>query len=264
MLQGLLIPSADNLAPVVAKWDAGSEAALVAKMNATAAAFGMHATHYADAGGVSASTTSTAADQLRLAEIAAGNPVLMSIVRQPQVAFPNDPQLLTNYNSLLGRDGIVGIKTGSTSAAGGCFMFAADGKADGHPDPGARRGARRQRPALDRRRPARRPVPDRTGPGRRCTRSPRCRPGRSSLMSPTAWGRSVAVKTAKPVSILHVGPASVHLSVAASGKPLAAGLPAGTQVATVTVTGGGQVQTVAAVTDQPITGPSRRWRVERR
>ena len=65
------------------------------------------------------------------------------------------------------------------------------------------------------------------------------------------------------MTILHVGPTSVRLSVAASGKPLAVGLPAGTRVATVTVNGGGQVQTVAAVTDQPITGPSRRWRVER-
>jgi hypothetical protein len=79
-----------------------------------------------------------------------------------------------------------------------------------------------------------------------------------------AWGQAVAVKTVKPVSILHVGPASVQLSVAASGKPLATALPAGTQVATVTVKGGGQVQTVAAVTEQPITGPSWRWRIERR
>ncbi len=263
VLQGLLIPSADNLAPVAAKWDVGSETALVAKMNATAAGFGMHATHYADAAGVSASTTSTAADQLRLAEIAVGNPVLMSIVRQRQVVFPNDPQLLTNYNSLLGRDGIVGIKTGSTSAAGGCFMFAADGKADGHPIQvlGVVLGVN-ARPLI--------------GAGLHAGHSliaPALASVHSATAVPagtvvahvtTAWGQSVAVKTAKPVSILHVGPASVHLSVAASGKPLAAGLPAGTQVATVTVTGGGQAQTVAAVTDQPITAPSWRWRVERR
>ncbi len=36
LLEGLLIPSADNLAPVVARWDAGSQAAFVARMNATA------------------------------------------------------------------------------------------------------------------------------------------------------------------------------------------------------------------------------------
>jgi hypothetical protein len=33
-------------------------------------------------------------------------------------------------------------------------------------------------------------------------------------------------------------------------------------VATVTVDAGGQVQTVAGVTDQRIAGPSRRWRIE--
>ena len=30
-----------------------------------------------------------------------------------------------NHNRLLGRDGVVGIKTGWTGAAGGCMMFAA-------------------------------------------------------------------------------------------------------------------------------------------
>lgn len=261
VLEGLLIPSADNLAVAAATWDAGSPAAFVAKMNATAAAFGMHATHYAEPAGVSASTKSTAADQLRLAEVAAGNPVLMSIVRQTQVVFPNDPQVLTNYNHLLGQDGIVGIKTGSTQAAGGCFMFAADGKADGQPvqvlgvvlgvnaspliASGLHAGQTLIRPALAGLHPV--------------TAVPA---GTVVAHVTDAWGGSVAVKTAKPVTILHVGPASVHLSVAASGKRLAVGLPAGSQVATVTVNNGGQLQRVAAVTDQPITGPSRWWRVK--
>ena len=44
LLEGLLIPSADNLAPVVARWDAGSQAAFVTRMNALAASLGMRAT----------------------------------------------------------------------------------------------------------------------------------------------------------------------------------------------------------------------------
>jgi D-alanyl-D-alanine carboxypeptidase (penicillin-binding protein 5/6) len=262
LLQGLLIPSADNLAPVVARWDAGSQAAFVAKMNAAAAALDMHATHYADPAGVSASTTSTAADQLRLAQVVAANPVLMSIVRQPQLVFPNDPQLLTNYNSYLGRDGIVGIKTGATSAAGGCFMFAADGTAGGHPVEvlGVVLGVTAT-PLIA---SALHTGQSLIGPALAGLHPVTALPAGTVVAHVAdAWGRSVAVSTAKPVTIMHVGPTSVRLSLVASGKPLAVGLPAGTRVATVTVNGGGQVQTVAAVIDQPITGPSRRWRVER-
>jgi D-alanyl-D-alanine carboxypeptidase (penicillin-binding protein 5/6) len=263
VLQGLLIPSADNLAPVAARWDAGTEPAFVAKMNAGAAAIGMHATHYADPAGVSSSTTSTAADQLRLAEVAAGNPVLMSIVGQRQLEFPNDPQLLNNYNSLLGRDGIVGIKTGSTLAAGGCFMFAANGEAGGHPVQvlGVVLGVN-ARPLLASGLHAGQSL---IAPALAAVHAVTAVPAGTIVAHVTdAWGRPVAVRTARPVSILHVGPAAVHLSVAPSGHPLAVGLPAGTQVATLTANAGGHVQTVAAVTDQPITGPSWRWRLERR
>jgi D-alanyl-D-alanine carboxypeptidase (penicillin-binding protein 5/6) len=262
VLQGLMIPSADNLAPVAARWDARSEAAFIARMNATAAALGMHDTHYADPAGVSASTRSTAADQLRLAEVAAENPVLMSIVRQRQLVFPNSPELLNNYNRLLGRNGVVGIKTGSTSAAGGCFMFAADGKADGRPVQvlGVVLGVT-SLPLIASALHAGQAL---IGPALAGLHPVTALPAGTVVGHVTdAWGGSVAVRTEKPVSILHVGPVSVHLSVAPSGKRLTAGLPAGTQVATVTVSGGGQVQRVAAVTDEPITGPSRRWRVER-
>ncbi len=262
LLQGLLIPSADNLAPVAAGWDAGSQAAFVAKMNAAAAALDMHATHYADPAGVSAATRSTAGDQLRLAEVAAGNAVLMSIVRQPQLVFPNDPQLLTNYNSFLGRDGIVGIKTGATSAAGGCFMFAANGAAGGHPVQvlGVVLGVTAS-PLIT---SALRAGQTLIGPALAGLHPVTALPAGTVVAHVTdAWGRSVAVSTDKPVTILHVGPASLRLSLAPSGKRPAVGLPAGTRVATVTVNGGGQVQSVAAVTDEPITGPSRRWRVER-
>lgn len=261
LVEGLLIPSADNLAPVAARWDARTQAAFVAKMNAAAAAFGMHATHYAEPAGVSASTTSTAADQLRLAEVAAGNPVLMSIVRQPSLVFPNDPQLLTNYNGLLGRNGIVGIKTGATSAAGGCFMFAADRETGGHLVQviGVVLGVTAS-PLIASALHAGEAL---IGPAVAGLHPVTALPAGTVVAHVTdAWGRPVAVSTAKPVTILHIGPVSVRLSVAAAGKPLAVGLPAGTQVATVTVNNGGQVQTVGAVTDQRISGPSRRWRVE--
>ena len=48
-LQALLLPSANNMAAILARWDAGSVPAFVRKMNANAAALGMVSTHYADA-----------------------------------------------------------------------------------------------------------------------------------------------------------------------------------------------------------------------
>ena len=52
VLGGLLIHSADNYADLLARWDAGSEAAFVAKMNADAAKLGMTSPHFADPSGV--------------------------------------------------------------------------------------------------------------------------------------------------------------------------------------------------------------------
>jgi D-alanyl-D-alanine carboxypeptidase (penicillin-binding protein 5/6) len=37
-----------------------------------------------------------------------------------------------NYNTLLGQDGIIGLKTGSDTAAGGCVLLAAWAQVRGH------------------------------------------------------------------------------------------------------------------------------------
>src|SRR5207302_1228456 len=47
-LQALLLPSANNIAPVLARWDSGSAARFVAHMNATARLLGMTRTRYTD------------------------------------------------------------------------------------------------------------------------------------------------------------------------------------------------------------------------
>ena len=129
-LQALLIPSGDNIAALLAQWDAGSESAFVAQMNTEAAHLGLHHTHYADASGVSPATVSTAVDQTRLAEVAMANPTFASIVALPQVSLPV-AGLTYNVNSQVTHDSFIGIKTGWTPAAGGCFLFAAQRPVDG-------------------------------------------------------------------------------------------------------------------------------------
>lgn len=123
-LEAMLIPSGNNIAALLADWDAGSQPAFVRKMNAQARALGMRDTRYADASGVSSATVSTASDQFRLTVGALGLPDFRQIVAMPQVRLPT-AGLTYNVNYALGHDGIVGVKTGSSPQAGGCLVFSA-------------------------------------------------------------------------------------------------------------------------------------------
>jgi len=123
-LEAMLIPSGNNIASLLARWDAGSEGAFVAKMNAQARSLGLRQTRYADASGADPATVSTAADQFRLTLRALQIPAFRQIVAMPQVTLPV-AGLAYNINAALGHDGIVGVKTGSSSKAGGCLAFAA-------------------------------------------------------------------------------------------------------------------------------------------
>jgi D-alanyl-D-alanine carboxypeptidase (penicillin-binding protein 5/6) len=123
-LEALLLPSADNMAWILARWDAGRQGAFVARMNATARTLGMNGTSYTDPSGLDPSTTSTAADQVRLGMAAMHVPALAAIVAMPTAVVPV-AGVIRNTNTLLGQDGIAGLKTGSTQAGGGCLLVAA-------------------------------------------------------------------------------------------------------------------------------------------
>ena len=123
-LEALLLPSANNIAAVLARWDAGSQAAFVARMNAAARSLGMTHTRYTDPSGYDDGTVSTAADQVRIVARAMQLPVFASIVATPSVTLPVAGTVHTT-DALLGHAGFAGVKTGSDNAAGGCFAFAA-------------------------------------------------------------------------------------------------------------------------------------------
>ncbi len=132
LLGGLLVHSADNYADLLARWDAGSIPAFVAKMNTTAAALGMQQTHFDDASGISAKSVSTASDILKVAAPDMATPVIASIVDNNSVTLPVAGTLAT-YTPLLGLDGIVGVKSGYTDAAGGCDVVAVIRPVHGRP-----------------------------------------------------------------------------------------------------------------------------------
>jgi D-alanyl-D-alanine carboxypeptidase (penicillin-binding protein 5/6) len=123
-LQALMLASADNMAQILARWDAGSVPAFVAKMNATAKQLGMAHTHYTDPSGFDRGTTSNAADQIRLAGTTMKMGSFARIVATRSAVIPVAGHIV-NVNALLGQDGVVGIKTGSMRASGGCLLFAA-------------------------------------------------------------------------------------------------------------------------------------------
>jgi D-alanyl-D-alanine carboxypeptidase (penicillin-binding protein 5/6) len=124
LLEALLLPSADNIADRLGVWDAGSDPAFVARMNATARALGLLHTHYADASGLDPRSRSTAADQARLASDLMALPVVRAIVVHPSLPFPV-AGTVPNYNPALGTDGIVGVKSGFTPQAQGCLAVSA-------------------------------------------------------------------------------------------------------------------------------------------
>jgi D-alanyl-D-alanine carboxypeptidase (penicillin-binding protein 5/6) len=123
-LMAILLPSANNVAMLVARQVSGSVASFVAEMNRTAHALGMSHTTYTDPSGYDDGTVSTALDQLRLAQVVAKDETLAAMMATRTYWLPVAGEV-TNTNALLGHDGFVGMKTGSHRAAGGCLMFRA-------------------------------------------------------------------------------------------------------------------------------------------
>jgi serine-type D-Ala-D-Ala carboxypeptidase (penicillin-binding protein 5/6) len=131
LLDGLLVHSANNLADTLARWDAGTVPAFVAKMNQAAATLGMDQTHYADPSGFDQGSQSTAGDLLKVAAPDMGNPTFAGIVKMTSTTLPVAGTIST-YTPLLGFQGVIGVKSGFTSAAGGCDVVAVFRQAHGH------------------------------------------------------------------------------------------------------------------------------------
>jgi D-alanyl-D-alanine carboxypeptidase (penicillin-binding protein 5/6) len=132
LLEGLLVHSANNFADTLARWDAGSIPAFVAKMNSTAAQLGMDHTHYADPSGFDEGSQSTARDLLKVAGLDMMNPTFAGIVKMSSVTLPVAGTIST-YTPWLGFQGVIGVKSGFTTAAGGCDVVAVMRMVHGQP-----------------------------------------------------------------------------------------------------------------------------------
>jgi D-alanyl-D-alanine carboxypeptidase (penicillin-binding protein 5/6) len=125
MLQMLMIPSGNNAARLLARWDSDNKT-FVAKMNAAAKKLGMSKSTYTDPSGLQKTTVSTATDQIKLAKKVMQNDVFRSIVAMAKADIPGLDKTIYNNNDLLVKQvGVIGLKTGSSTPAGGNLVWAA-------------------------------------------------------------------------------------------------------------------------------------------
>lgn len=124
LLEGMMLPSANNMADTLAIWAYGSMNEYVKQANIVLAGWGLEDTKVADASGFSPNTVSTPSDLIKIGQRALSNDSLKAIVSEKSAVLPVAGEV-RNLNSLLDEKGVVGIKTGNTDEAGGCLLFAA-------------------------------------------------------------------------------------------------------------------------------------------
>ncbi|GAA2320029.1 hypothetical protein GCM10010234_78290 [Streptomyces hawaiiensis] len=129
-LESILIASANNIARLLARWDAGSEKGFVQKMNDAAKDLGMKNTTYTDPSGLNNTTVSTAVDQVKLAKAAMEQPAFREVAAMMSYVDYKGTKH-DNWNRLVGSNDVTGIKTGTTTSALGNLVFAAKKDVDG-------------------------------------------------------------------------------------------------------------------------------------
>lgn len=125
MLAATLIASANDAATALAVHSAGSIAKFVVRMNAEAASLGLSDTHYSNPSGIfDRDNGSSAWDVADLSRHVLEKPLLRRLVGRRAYQSGND--LFVSRNRLLwSYHGAIGVKTGSTTAAGNCLAVAA-------------------------------------------------------------------------------------------------------------------------------------------
>jgi serine-type D-Ala-D-Ala carboxypeptidase (penicillin-binding protein 5/6) len=261
LLEALLIASGNNIAPILASYDSGSTAAFVAKMNITARRLGMTSTAYTDPSGLLPTTVSTAADQTILAQTAMTLPAFAHIVSLSSVDLPV-AGTVASFDTMLGKDGFVGLKTGSDSDSGGCFAFADQRKIDGRVVTiygtvlGQDEGTELTAPLLAAAFTASQRLADSVAGGVEVR--PIVAAGTPVEVVTNAQGHQVAVRATSSLSSFGWGGMTLPLAVAV--KPVGRNLKAGQAIAT--VSGGRPAAVVVAEAGATMPALTMRWRLK--
>jgi D-alanyl-D-alanine carboxypeptidase (penicillin-binding protein 5/6) len=256
-LQAILLPSANNMADSVAIWSFGSMENYHAYANKMLQRMGFKQTVVAtDASGFSPDSKSTPSELVRLGEFAMNKPVVAEIVAQPTATIPVHG-VIYSANSRLGLDGIIGIKTGLTDQAGGCFLFAANYTIEGQKvmligaimgEPTLRGALTESEPLLKSAKPY------------------------FSIKTPIKAGETFATVTTKWQSTANVVAQKDVSIVAWNGKPITPSIElgkingaqaAGTVVGSAIISSGSHTSSTPLVLKEAISGPTWHWRLQR-
>ncbi|NRQ36785.1 D-alanyl-D-alanine carboxypeptidase [Nonomuraea sp. NN258] len=134
LLHGLMLVSGADAANALARHYGPGKTAFVAKMNAAARSLGLKDTRYTNPDGLPTPALggrSTAVDQVKLARLALRNSTFRTIVGRElhlvRKTAAHGAHTWRNTNKLLHlTDGVLGVKTGYTNAAGFCLLFAGE------------------------------------------------------------------------------------------------------------------------------------------
>jgi D-alanyl-D-alanine carboxypeptidase (penicillin-binding protein 5/6) len=124
LLELALIHSANNYAATLALWAFGSTDAYLTAARSWLAAQKLTSITITDPTGLDLTDVGSTADLLQLGKLALADPVLAPIVSTKSITL-HDVGILTNTNTLLGSEGIEGIKTGTLNGFGSNLLFAA-------------------------------------------------------------------------------------------------------------------------------------------
>lgn len=122
LLYGMMLPSGNDAAYVLAALDAQGRNGFVEKMNKKAQELKLYNTHFVDPSGYDDKNYTSAFDLARLAAYAMENPTFAQIVQTRHMVVHDESGKMVydlhNLNRLLEYQDVIGIKTGFTEEAG--------------------------------------------------------------------------------------------------------------------------------------------------
>ena len=257
-LTALMLPSANNIADLLAFWDAGSVDSFLQKMNQKARQMGLQRTSFADTHGADARTVSTPTELVALGMAAMQDPVLAGIVGMVQADLPVAGTVY-NVDYVLGQSGIIGIKTGSGGDLGANFLWAATASAGGHPVTlfGCVMGQGSLDQAFNATKALIAAMPGSLRVERVIAKNQRLGDYR------TPWGGSTALLATADVDLVQWPGMVVRQRLTAPDLTITKPLPAGTAAGTELVLLGDYRVEVPVVTESSLYPPGRTWRLTR-
>lgn len=123
-LETMLVVSACNYAEAMADWAFGSNAGFLSAAKKWLAAQGLTHTRMVESTGIDPRNTSTPSDLIALGKLAMANPVVTALVAKTGLDIPFLAGM-PSTNTLLGTDGVDGIKTGTLDGSGADLLYSA-------------------------------------------------------------------------------------------------------------------------------------------